>query len=435
MRLGQVKRLIQFGPFGDGLMSVADGAAGRAGLNVNQLATLHGIMARHVGDGRIPGLVTGVYRRGEVHLDVIGHKTLGLADPMRQDTIFRISSMTKPITAAAAMILVDDGAARLDDPVDDVLPELAGRRVLRRLDGPLDDTVPAERPITLRDLLTFRLGFGLVWGPPDALPIQRAASELQLGAFGPPRPLQAPPPDEWLRRFATLPLMHQPGDRWMYNTGSELLGIFVARASGKPLDSFLAERIFEPLGMKDTAFSVPPSKLHRLASSYIASNPSRPDECGSDLYDGVLDSQWSKPPLFPSGGAGLVSTAGDFLAFARMMLGGGALDGARILSRASVEMMTTDHLTAAQKERSDVWPPGFWRDHGWGFGVSVVTAPDALSDHAGRYGWDGGLGTSWWSDPREDTIAILLTQRSAFPSMTAVYRDFWQGVYKCIRSG
>jgi CubicO group peptidase (beta-lactamase class C family) len=198
--------------------------------------------------------------------------------------------------------------------------------------------------------------------------------------------------------------------------------VFVARASGQPLDSFLAERIFDPLGMKDTSFSVPPSKLHRLASSYLATNPLQPDDGGTELYDGVLDSQWSKPPLFPSGGAGLVSTAGDFLAFARMLLAGGTLDGVRVLSRASVDMMTTDHLTAAQKAQSDVQPPGFWRDHGWGFGVCVA--------RAGWYGWDGGLGTSWRSDSREDAIAILLTQRAAYPPRSSVYRDFWAAVGK-----
>jgi CubicO group peptidase (beta-lactamase class C family) len=390
---------------------------------MSQLAKMHEGLAKHVERGLLPGLVTVLYRRGEVHIDTIGHKTVGLADPMQGDTIFRISSMTKPITAAAAMILVEEGKARLDEPVDDVLPELASRRVLRRIDGPLDDTVPAERPITLRDLLTFRMGFGLVWGPQDALPIQRAARELELGAFGPPRPLQPPPPDEWIRRFATLPLMHQPGDRWTYNTGSDLLGIFVARASNQTFDSFLEERIFEPLGMKDTSFSVPPPKLHRLASSYVATDAFEPDEGGTGLYDGVLDSQWAKPPPFPSGAAGLVSTAGDFLAFARMILAGGELDGVRILSRESVEMMTTDHLTAAQKARTPWHPPGFWDDHGWGFGVSVATT--------GRYGWDGGLGTSWWSDPGESTIGILLTQRMAFPSMTAVYRDFWAAVSEC----
>jgi CubicO group peptidase (beta-lactamase class C family) len=420
MRLGRVKRLIRFGPYWDDPSSAADGGNEGGGASMSELARMHDVMARYVARGVLSGLVTAVYRRGSSHVDVIGNKTVGLADPMLPDTLFRVSSMTKPITAAAAMILVEEGKAQLDEPVDRVLPELADRRVLRRIDGPLDDTIPAERPITLRDLLTFRMGFGLVWGPQDALPIQRAACELQLGVFGPPRPLQPPPPDEWIRRFATLPLMHQPGARWMYNTGSDLLGIFVARVSGQPLDSFLETRIFEPLGMKDTAFCVPPPKLHRLASSYIATNGFEPDEGGMDHYDGVLDSQWAKPPLFPSGAGGLVSTAGDFLAFARMMLAGGELDGVRILSRESVETMTTDQLTAEQKAGCEVLPPG----HGWGFGVSVGAT--------GRYGWDGGLGTSWWSDPREGTIAILLTQRAAFPPLSAIYRDFWAAVADCV---
>src|SRR5580692_3197093 len=183
---------------------------------------LHARMAAHVERGELPGLVALVSRRGEVEVEVVGAKAAGVADPMRRDTIFRIASMTKPVTAAAAMTLVEEGKLRIDEPVERFLPELANRRVLRRLDAPLDDTVPAVRSITVRDLLTFRMGFGIVFGPPDALPILRAARALELGAFGPPKPLEPPPPDEWMRRFATLPLMHQPGERWMYNTGSEV---------------------------------------------------------------------------------------------------------------------------------------------------------------------------------------------------------------------
>src|SRR5262245_10238871 len=178
---------------------------------------LHEVMARHVERVLLLGLVVLVAQRGSVQSFAIGKQSVDDTTPMRRDTIFRISSMTKPITAAAAMILVEEGKLRLDDPVDPFLPELAGRRVLSRIDGPLEETVPAKRPITLRDLLAFRMGFGLVWGPQDALPIQRAAHALQLGAFGPPRN-DAPAPDEWMRRFATLPLMHQPGERWSYHT-------------------------------------------------------------------------------------------------------------------------------------------------------------------------------------------------------------------------
>src|SRR5260370_517612 len=189
---------------------------------------------------------------------------------MGGDTIFRISSMTKPITAVATMILVEECKLRLDEPVDRLLPELANRKVLRRLDGPLDDTVPASRPITLRDLLTFRMGLGIIMGPPDLYPIQKAVTELQIVGFGPPNVSTPHEPGEWMRRLATLPLMHQPGEKWMYNTGSYVLGVLIARASGRPLETFFRERIFEPLGMKDTSFSVPAAKLERLAVVYQA---------------------------------------------------------------------------------------------------------------------------------------------------------------------
>jgi CubicO group peptidase (beta-lactamase class C family) len=223
------------------------------GLSRVRLGRMHDVMAGYVERGEVPGIVTLVSRRGEVHVDAIGRMAIG-GDPMRRDAIFRISSMTKPITAAATMILVEECKVRLNEPVDRLLPELAGRRVLKRLDGPLDDTVPAERPITVRGLLTFRMGFGMVMAPPDTYPIQRAVSEQRLGQ-GMPEPSTPPAPDEWIRRLGTLPLMHQPGEKWMYNTGSDVLGVLIARASGQPLEAFFRERMFESLGMVDTGFS------------------------------------------------------------------------------------------------------------------------------------------------------------------------------------
>ena len=193
------------------------------GLSKARLRRMHDVMAGHVERGEMPGLVTLVSRHGEVHVDALGMKAIGGNDPMRRDTIFRIASMTKPITAAAAMILVEECKLRLDEPVDRLLPELANRKVLKRIDGPLDDTVPANRPITVRDLLTFRMGFGSVMAPPGTYPIQKAMSDLQIGGDGPPTPSKTPAPDEWIRRLGTLPLMHQPGEKWMYNTGSDVL--------------------------------------------------------------------------------------------------------------------------------------------------------------------------------------------------------------------
>jgi CubicO group peptidase (beta-lactamase class C family) len=388
---------------------------------------MHDVMAGYVERGDVPGLVTLVSRRGEVHVDALGTTAVGSRDPMRRDTIFRIASMTKPITAAATMILVEECTLRLDEPVDRLLPELAGRKVLKRLDGPLDDTVPANRPITVRDLLTFRLGFGQMMAPPDAYPILKSASEQQIG-MGPPSPAAMPAPDEWIRRLGRLPLMHQPGEKWMYNTGSDVLGVLIARASGQTLETFLRERICEPLGMKDTGFSVPAAKLDRLATS----SWTNPQTGALELYDPAEGGQWSRPPAFPSGAGGLVSTIDDYLAFGQMMLNKGKHGGERVLSRPSIETMTTDQLTPEQKAVSGL-VPGYFDGHGWGFGVSIVTRRDDVAAVPGRFGWDGGLGTSWWSDPREEMVTILMTQRAwTSPSPPGVCLDFWTSAYQAI---
>jgi CubicO group peptidase (beta-lactamase class C family) len=397
------------------------------GLSRARLGRMHDIMASYAERSEVPGLVTLVSRRGEVHVDAIGMKAFGGSDPMRRDTIFRISSMTKPITAIATMILVEECKLRLDEPVDRWLPELAERKVLKRLEGPLDDTVPAKRPITVRDLLTFRMGFGQMMAPPEAYPILSAASEQQIG-MGPPSPSSMPAPDEWMRRLGSLPLMHQPGEKWMYNTGSDVLGVLIARASGQPLETFLRERIFEPLGMKDTGFSVPTASLDRLATSYWTD----PESGELVVYDEAESGQWSRPPAFPSGAGGLVSTIDDYLAFGQMMLNQGKHGNKRILSRLSVELMTTDQLTPEQKAVSGL-VPGSFDSHGWGFGVSVVTRRDDIAAVPGRYGWDGGMGTSWYSDPREEMVMILMTQRAwTSPSPPDVCLDFWTLAYVAI---
>ena len=396
-----------------------------AGLSEVRLAKMHDIMAGYVERGQVPGLVTLVSRRGEVHVDGIGTKAFKDPDPMRRDTIFRISSMSKPIIAVATMILLEECKLRLDEPVDRWLPELAERQVLKRLDGPLDDTVPAKRPITVRDLLTFRMGFGQMMALPDAYPILQVANELQIG-MGPPSPSQMPTPDEWMRRLGSLPLMQQPGEQWMYNTGADVLGVLIARVSGQSLETFLRERIFGPLGMKDTSFSVPETSLNRLATSYW------PDPTSGQpiVYDEPKGSQWSRSPAFPSGAGGLVSTIDDYLAFGQMMLNNGKHGRERILSRLSVELMTTDQLTSEQKAAPSLIS-GFLDGNGWGFGVSVITRRDDIASVPGRYGWDGGMGTSWYSDPKEDMVIILMTQCAfAPPSPPNVY--FWTLAYHAI---
>ena len=400
---------------------------GNGGWSEERLARIREVMESYVGCGEVPGTVTLVCRHGDVHAEAIGMKAIGVDDPIRRDTIFRISSMTKPITAAATMILVEECKLRLDEPVDRLLPELADRRVLKQIDGPLDDTLPADRSITIRDLLTFRMGFGLIMAPPGTYPIQVAMDELCLGQ-GPPSPSTPPAPDEWIRRLGTLPLMHQPGEKWLYNTGADVLGVLIARASGQDLETFFRERLFEPLGMKDTGFSVPVPKLGRLVTSYWTN----PETGVLELYDEPQCGQWSRPPAFPSGAGGLVSTVDDYRAFGQMMLNRGKLGSTRILSRPSVELMTTDHLAPEQKAVSG-FVPGYFENHGWGFGMSVGTRRHDVAGSIGRFGWDGGLGTSWYSDPAEDLVGILMTQRAwTSPDPPNICHNFWTSVYQAI---
>jgi len=388
-------------------------------LSKDRLDRLHDVLAGHVAAGAAPGLVSVVSRRGDTHVDVIGTTALGGADLTGPDTLFRISSMTKPVTAVATLVLVEECVLRLDDPVDDLLPELADRQVVRRIDGPVDDTVPAHRAITVRDLLTFRMGFGGYFGP---CPVNDAAAPLQL-SVGPPAPALPPPADEWMRRLSTLPLMCQPGERWLYHTGADVLGVLVARASGRPFEAFLRERVFEPLGMRDTAFFVPEHDRHRFATSYVMD----PDTGGLTVYD-APDGQWASPPAFPSGGAGLVSSAADYLAFAQMLLRGGA----PVLCRPSVETMTADHLTPEQKAVSGFYPDDF-AARGFGFCVGVQTRREHPAAPVGQYGWDGGLGSIWRNDPAEGMVTLLLTNAAwTSPRPPAIAQDFLTGAYAAI---
>jgi CubicO group peptidase (beta-lactamase class C family) len=385
---------------------------------------MHDVLAAHVASGAVPGLVALISRKGEVHVDVLGSMSIG-GPPVRRDTIFRISSMTKPVTAAATMILVEECKLRLDEPVDRLLPELADRQVLTRIDGPIADTVPANRPITVRDLLTFRMGLGYLF-PMEQIPIHAAVAELGLGP-GAPRPSADPAPEEFMRRLSTLPLFFHPGERWLYNTPAEVLSVLVARASGQAFDVFLRERIFEPLGMKDTDFSVPAAKLDRLATSYMPSGQNG----ALEVYDPAEGGDWSRPPVFPNGAGGLVSTADDYLSFARMLMDSGRHGEIRILSRPSVELMTTDQLTPEQRTTSG-FGPEFFADHGWGFSLFIVTRRTQYSS-VGSYGWGGGMGTLWENDPREDMITILLTQTGqASSTSSGIFVDFPTLAYAAI---
>jgi CubicO group peptidase (beta-lactamase class C family) len=381
-------------------------------LTAAGLDRLDSVVDENIGDDKVPGLAALVARGEQVHVRAAGQLSIGGA-PVTRDSLFRIASTTKPIAAATAMALVDEGLIGLDDPVDKLLPELAGRPVLRALDGPVDDTVPAVRPITTRHLLTFTMGFGTTFEMfgPSTLPVVTAAEKLPLGTLGPPTPDVQPDPDTWMAALGSLPLMAQPGERWMYNTSASVLGVLLARAVGQPIGEVMRTRLFAPLGMRDTAFWT--AQTERLATSYRNS----PD--GLVVSD-QADGQWSRPPAFGDGAAGLVSTVDDLLAFARMLLRGGS----PVLSESSAAAMTSDQLTPEQKARGG-FGPTYFQGQSWGFGQMV--------QDSGAFGWDGGLGTSWHVDPANDLTVIVLTQRNFdSPELPLVHAAIRRAAYQAL---
>ncbi len=356
-------------------------------------------LAACVEQDEVLGLTWLVSRGDEAHRGAIGHLDAERTRPAQLDSIFRISSVTKPITAVVTLMLVEDGAIALDDPVDDWLPELADRSVLTHRAAELHDTVPAERAITVEDLLTFRMGHGMDFTDWSQTPLDEALEAIGLGA-GPPSPAESPPPDEWVRRLGSVPLRYQPGERWLYHTGADVLGVLIARVVGWPLERVLHERLFEPLEMVDTAFWVPPERQDRFGACFGLDDDGR-----RSVFD-PLDGQWASPPAFPGGGAGLVSTVPDLARFSEMLRQGGSLDRRRYLHGSTVEDMTRDHLSEEQRAAGPD-PDG---GGGWGLGVGVQVS-DAGSLPAGSYGWDGGLGSVWHTDPSSDTTVILLTNQ------------------------
>ena len=394
-----------------------------AGLSKPRLERMHRVLSGYVERGDLPGLVALVGRDDDVHVETMGAMGFGPSAPMRRDAIFRIASLTKPITAASAMILVEECRLHLDDSIEPWLPELASRRVLKSISSPTYDTLPARRPITVRDLLTSCMGFGSVMAMPDTYPIQKLIREHRIGGDGPPRPSKAPGMDEWLRSLGSLPWIAQPGERWLYHVSSDVLGVLVARVSGRSLGTFMRERIFDPLGMHDTAFHVPRGKADRLPTSY-AFNPGTKT---LEVYDDVANSDWRPEPPFESGGGGLVSTIDDYLAFSRMMLNKGRHVRESILSRATVELMASDQLTPKQRDGADIF---FGGHSSWGFGMAVDIRRDDIFHTLGRFGWMGGLGTAGYVSPADGMIDILFTQRMLdSPDAPKVFTDFWTLAY------
>jgi CubicO group peptidase (beta-lactamase class C family) len=387
-----------------------------SGLSTAGLERLTEVARSHVGADQVPGLVALVASGDDVHVEALGSLSID-GPPVRRDSLFRIASTTKPVTGAVTMALVDDGRLELDEPVTRLLPELASLRVLRRMDGPLDDTVPAEREITVRDLLTFTFGFGMHIGmfmAETPWPIVTAATEAELGTIGPPDPDIAPAADEWIKRLGSLPLMVQPGERWLYNTGAQVLNVLCRRAAGaSSYAEALSTHLLEPLGMTQTSFFT--TDVSRLATAY-ADTPE-----GLTVWD-APDGKWSHRPAFEDTAAGLVSTVDDLHAFARMFL----RDGAPVLSRKSVTEMTRDQLTPAHRQGQEA----FLGERSWGLCQSVVVS----GDRTGAFGWDGGLGSSFLVDPRRDLVVIVLTQRLwGSPQPPPVHTEILAAAYAALR--
>ncbi|HEX4207966.1 MAG TPA: serine hydrolase domain-containing protein [Ktedonobacteraceae bacterium] len=392
-------------------------------LSKSRLERMHHVLSGYVERQEMPGLVALVSHHDDVHVEVLGTLAFGDPAPMKRDTIFRIASITKPITAVAAMILVEECKIRLDDSIEPWLPELANRRVLKSISSDLDDTVPALRAITLRDLLTYSMGFGSVMAMPDTYPIQKLIREYHIGGDGPQPPTYAPGMDEWLQKLGSLPWLAQPGERWMYQVSGDVLGALIARISGQSLGTFMRERIFDPLGMKDTAFHVPAEKIDRLPSFYFFNRQTNK----LDVFDDAANSAWQPEPPSESGGGGLVSTIDDYFAFSRMMLNKGWYGREQILSRATVELMTSDHLTPEQRAGSEIF---FGTHASWGLGMAVDIRRNEIFHTPGRFGWTGGFGTTAYIDPAQGMIGILFTQRMMdSPEPPKVFTDFWTLAY------
>lgn len=351
---------------------------------------LHELIEREIAQGPLPGAVAAFDDPSGAEVAVGGERAPGV--PMTRDTVFRIASIGKPILAAAALVHVERGTVGIDDPVTRWLPELAEPRVLRDPSGPLDDTVPAVRPITVRHLLSFTGGLGMI--SDFSAPLMEAL----FGTLhqGPADPLGTPPPDEWIAAAARLPLAHQPGEGWTYNTGADILGVLLARATGGSLGDVLADAVLAPLGMSDTAFQATGSMPSRLGDAVMTT----PE--GLVIVD-PADGAFLSPPVFESGGGGLLSTLDDLLRFGRMLRGRGESDGVRVLSPESVAAMTAVQVPP---QEGNVFLDGA----GWGYGGGVDVDPVHPWSVPGRYGWVGGSGTAFYYFPQTGRIAVWLGQ-------------------------
>jgi CubicO group peptidase (beta-lactamase class C family) len=389
-------------------------AQGNVGMSSDRLKRVGTKVKEFVDTGKVAGLVTIIYRRGQiVDVQAAGWQDRDQKIPIKRDTIFRLASMTKPITNVAGMMLVEDGKMALDDPIERWLPELANRQVLLDPVGPLDRTKPSPRPIKVRDVFMYRIGYGTSAAPASA-PFSKALAALGEGD---------PTGDEWLKRLGAIPLAAAPGERWIYNTPPQVLSRLIARVSGIPFDQFLQQRVFDPLKMKDTGFWVPPEKRNRLATAYTsdANGKLQLNKGGNDAAAGAA------PPKLPSGSGGLVTTADDYLKFARMLLNKGEVDGVRLLSRKAVQVMTTDYMTIEDRKKAAY--EAVFADQGFGYGLAIMEDPGVVGPSVGSFHWDGASGAAWIADPKEDMITIVLQQQYNYSVASKIFRDIYTQVY------
>jgi CubicO group peptidase (beta-lactamase class C family) len=397
------------------------------GFSTERLARIGEAMSAHVnvaqGGNGVAGLVTLLYRHGELaHLEAQGYRDAEARAPMTPDSLFRIASMTKPITTVAALMLMEEGRLTFDAPIQTWLPEFGAPRVLRTPESAADDTVPADRAITIFDLMTHRAGLAYDFTAPPSI------AKLYSEAFNGLATVATT--DECVRRLAAIPLLFQPGARWFYSVATDLLGVVVQRISGMPLGEFFRTRIFEPLGMHDTTFLLRADQADRMTSAYVFN-----DSTGSVLVsDTATQSVWAQPGRFEGGGGGLLSSAEDYLKFARLLLGRGRSGSVRLLSHRSIDLMTSNVLSAEER-RTPTFGIDFWAGQGFGLGVSIVDDParQRLLGYrsAGAFSWGGAYGTGWMADPREDMISVLMIQRRSF-SHYPIIAEFEKLAYEAI---
>lgn len=385
------------------------------GFSSARLARIDQAMERYIESGKLAGTLTLVARRGKIaHLQPLGMMDAESQKPIERDTLFRIYSMTKPITSVAVMMLYEEGHFLLTDPVQRYIPSFADVRVLSQTSAGID-LIPPQRAITIRDLLTHTAGLG--YGLGEDYIDHRYRQARQALEQDPTSTLA-----DMVEAITSLPLAYHPGQGWRYSAATDVLGYLVEVVSDVAFDAFLQERILEPLGMVDTGFYVPPDKVARFATNY---GPSK-ESTGLQVIDRPENSRYTRPGRMPSGGGGLVSTAIDYVRFAQMLLNGGALDGTRLLSRKSIELMTANHLPAGLHPFGD-------RSRGMGLGVGVVIdlARTQSLGSAGNYGWGGAASTNFWIDPQEELIGVFMTQ--LMPSGTyPVIDEFRVAVYQAI---